>query len=90
MPIFECTAEGQEKPRMVRATSAALARRHIITAKAISADRMADLLGEGVTIEIYSADGDDEPETPPVAPAAPDPAPEPAKGRRSKVEEPVE
>lgn len=50
MPVFECRIEGEELPRLVKASSGAAARAGIVTAKAISAERMAELLAEGVTL----------------------------------------
>lgn len=54
MPVYEVNVAGDEKPRLVQAKSGAVARAHVATAKAISADRMAELIGQGVAIETAS------------------------------------
>lgn len=51
MPIFECKVAGADKPRLVKASSGAAARAHIVTAKAITAERMAELIAEDVKLE---------------------------------------
>lgn len=52
MAIFECQVRGTEAVRLVKAATSAQARDHIVSAKAISAERMADVMGEGVKLEV--------------------------------------
>jgi hypothetical protein len=65
MPVFECTIRGDDKPRLVRASSGAQARAHIVEAKPVKAERLADLLDGGATLEKAT-----------VAEPAPEPKPE--------------
>lgn len=51
MPIYECQVRGTEKPRLVKAATAAQARDHIVSAEAISAERMAELVEQGAKLE---------------------------------------
>jgi hypothetical protein len=55
MPVYEMKVAGQDKPRMVRADTPAAARNHIVTAAGITAERMAELMESGVTLEKASA-----------------------------------
>ncbi len=52
MPIFECQVRGQDPVRLVKATTSAQARDHIVSAKAISAERMAEVMEGDVKLEI--------------------------------------
>lgn len=51
MAIYELKIEGAEQPRMVKADTPAQACNHVVTATAISAERMAALLDDGVKLE---------------------------------------
>lgn len=51
MAIFECYVRGAAGVRLVKATSAAQARDHIVSAKAIGAERMSDLIDDGAKLE---------------------------------------
>jgi hypothetical protein len=51
MPVYELKVAGQDKPRMVKADTPAQARNHVVTAAGISAERMAELLDDGVKLE---------------------------------------
>jgi len=44
MPVYELKIKGASKPRIFRSESAAKARDHIVTARALSADELVDLL----------------------------------------------
>lgn len=65
MPIYGVKVRGDEKERIVRASSAAKARDHVVEAKALNAEELADAIGKGAEIETAS---EGEPE------AAPSPA----------------
>lgn len=69
MPIYEVKVRGDEKERIVRASSAAKARDHVVEAKALNAEELADAIGNGAAIETAS-EGEAE--------AAPAPADPPA------------
>ena len=69
MPIYGVKVRGDEKERIVRASSAAKARDHVVEAKALNAEELADAIGNGAAIETAS-EGDAE--------AAPAPADPPA------------
>lgn len=51
MPIYEMQVRGDDKIRLVKATTAAQARDHIVSAKPISAERMGELIESGATLE---------------------------------------
>ena len=51
MPVYELKIDGAEKPRMVKADTAAQARNTVVSATPITAERMAELLEEGVKLE---------------------------------------
>lgn len=51
MPMYEMTVAGSDTPRLVRAPTAAQASAVIVTAKAVTAERMDELLEQGVVIE---------------------------------------
>jgi hypothetical protein len=55
MPVYKVAIKGAEQPRLVRATSAAQALRHVADAETVSAEQMAELLGKGVELETASA-----------------------------------
>lgn len=67
MPIYGVKIRGDEKERIVRASSAAKARDHVVEAKALNAEELADAIGNGSTIE-NASEGEVE-----AAPAAGDP-----------------
>lgn len=67
MPIYSIKVRGEEKERIVRASSAAKARDHVVEAKALNAEELADAIGNGAAIETAS-EGEAE-----AAPAAGDP-----------------
>lgn len=69
MPIYGVKVRGEEKERIVRASSAAKARDHVVEAKALNAEELADAIGNGSAIETAS-EGKAE--------AAPSPADPPA------------
>lgn len=60
MPVYESEVRGEPKPRLVRADSAAQARAHLVTAKTVTAERMADLLADGVKLETAGAEAQAE------------------------------
>jgi hypothetical protein len=51
MPVYETTIAGVDKPRLIRADTPAAARNHVVTCRGVSAERMADLMAEGVKLE---------------------------------------
>lgn len=51
MAIFEMNIRGTDTVRLVKAATSAEARNHIVSAKAIGAERMSDLIESGVTLE---------------------------------------
>lgn len=51
MPVYKLTIEGLEKPRIVRADTAAQALNHVVSTETIKADDLADLVADGVQIE---------------------------------------
>lgn len=62
MPIYRVKVRGDEKEHIVRASSAAKARDHVVEAKALNADELADAIGNGSTIEtVTETDSDPEP-----------------------------
>lgn len=67
MPIYGVKVRGDEKERIVRASSAAKARDHVVEAKALNAEELADAIGNGAEIETAS-EGEAE-----AAPAPADP-----------------
>lgn len=71
MPIYGVKVRGDDKERIVRASSAAKARDHVVEAKALNAEDLADAIGDGAEIETAS---EGEPEA---APAGKDALPEP-------------
>ena len=54
MPIYGVKVRGEEKERIVRASSAAKARDHVVEAKALNAEELADAIGNGAEIETAS------------------------------------
>lgn len=62
MAIFECQVRGTDGIRLVKAATAVQARDHIVSAKAIGAERMADLIEGGTMLErpIPSVTADDQ------------------------------
>jgi hypothetical protein len=54
MPIYEVRKEGDDKSRMIKAKDApaALSFAKVATIKPVSAERMLELQGEGVTLEV--------------------------------------
>jgi hypothetical protein len=61
MPVYGVKVRGDDKERIVRASSAAKARDHVVEAKAMSADELADAIGKGSEIETAT---EAEPEIP--------------------------
>lgn len=59
MAIFECQVRGTDKVRLVKAATAAQARDHIVSAKAISAERMAEVMSGDVKLEVAVAPSTD-------------------------------
>lgn len=51
MPIYGVKVRGEPKERVVRASSAAKARDHVVEAKALTAEELADAIGKGAEIE---------------------------------------
>lgn len=51
MLIYEVKVRGDDKERIVRASSAAKARDHVVEAKALNAEELADAIGKGAEIE---------------------------------------
>jgi hypothetical protein len=51
MPIYGVKVRGDSKERIVRASSAAKARDHVVDAKALNAEELADAIGKGAEIE---------------------------------------
>lgn len=66
MPIYGVKVRGDGSKRVVRASSAAKARDHVVEAKALTAEEFADAIGKGAEIETAT---EEEP--------APDPAGDP-------------
>jgi len=60
MPIYGVTVRGETKERIVRASSAAKARDHVVEAKPLNAEALADAIGNGATIETAS-EGESDP-----------------------------
>lgn len=60
MPVYEVTVRGEKVSRVVRASTAAKARDHVVDAVSINADKLADLIAAGATVETAS-EGDPEP-----------------------------
>jgi len=54
MPIYRVKVRGDEKEHIVRASSAAKARDHVVEATALNADQLADAIGNGSAIETAS------------------------------------
>lgn len=79
MPIYGVKVRGDEKERIVRASSAAKARDHVVEAKALNAEELADAIGNGAEIETAS-EGEAEAAPPPADPPASEekPATDPA------------
>ena len=80
MPIYGVKVRGDDKERIVRASSAAKARDHLVEAKALNAEELADAIGKGAEIETAT---EVEPAPDPAGdppPADPDPA-TPAKAK---------
>lgn len=70
MPVYGVKVRGADETRIVRASSAAKARDHIVEAKALNGEEVADAVEKGAKIETAS-EGDPEP-----APAGDPPASE--------------
>jgi cob(I)alamin adenosyltransferase len=51
MPVYEIKVDGSDKPRMVKAATPAAARNHVARAVAISAERMSELIDDGIALE---------------------------------------
>lgn len=51
MAIYSCKVRGEEKHRLVRADTAAQARDHIVSAKPLSAEDLADEIEKGGKVE---------------------------------------
>jgi hypothetical protein len=51
MPIYKCNIKGDSKARIVRADTAAQARKHIVTVETMTAEQMADAIENGATVE---------------------------------------
>lgn len=51
MAVYECKIRGTETVRIVKAATSAQARDHIVDARPISAERMADLIEGGAKLE---------------------------------------
>ena len=63
MPIYEVKIRGDENGRVVRASSAAKARDHVVEAKALNAEELADAIAAGSAIETATeAEADTAPE----------------------------
>lgn len=56
MPVYELKIDGAEKPRMVKAATAAAARNHVVSATPITAERMSELMEDDVKLEKASAE----------------------------------
>lgn len=69
MPIYGVKVRGDEKERIVRASNAAKARDHVVEAKALNAEELADAIGNGAAIETAS-EGEAEAAPAPAAPPA--------------------
>ena len=54
MPIYGVKVRGDSNERIVRASSAAKARDHLVEAKALNAEELADAIGKGAKIETAS------------------------------------
>jgi hypothetical protein len=83
MPIYGVKVRGDEKERIVRASSAAKARDHVVEAKALNAEELADAIGNGAAIETAS-EGEAEASPAPADPPASEEKPaadEAAKGK---------
>lgn len=78
MPIYGVKVRGEPKECVVRASSAAKARDHVVEAKALTAEELADAIGKGAEIETAT-------EVEPAPDPAGDPPPAdpetPAKGK---------
>lgn len=61
MPIYGVTVRGEESSRIVRASSAAKARDHVVEAKALNGEEVADAVERGAKIETASEAADPEP-----------------------------
>jgi len=78
MPIYGVKVLGEPKERVVRASSAAKARDHVVESKALTAEELADAIGKGAEIETAT---EAEPDPAPAGdPPAADPG-TPAKGK---------
>lgn len=65
MPIFACEVLGDAKPKIVRADSAAQARAHLVSCRALKASELADLIEDGAIIQRA---GDTPPDPDPAEP----------------------
>ncbi len=55
MPVYETRIDGVEKPRLIKADTPAAARNHVVTVKGVTAERMSDLMDQGVALEKAAA-----------------------------------
>lgn len=63
MPVYSVKVRGVEGTRVVKASSAAKARDHVVEAEAMSAEELVDAITGGATIETANeAKGEPEPE----------------------------
>lgn len=51
MPVYSCKVRGEKKPRVVRASSAAQARGHLVEVETMTGEQVADAVADGVQIE---------------------------------------
>lgn len=51
MPIYRANIEGVDKPKIVRADTAAQAKSHLVKLESLSATQLADLVADGAEIE---------------------------------------
>jgi hypothetical protein len=68
MPIYSVKVRGDDTKRVVRASSAAKARDHLVEASAMNAEELADAIASGAAIETAT---EAEPEIPPATDAKP-------------------
>lgn len=54
MPVYQVKVRDDANERIVRASSAAKARDHVVDAKALNADELADAIASGAVIETAS------------------------------------
>lgn len=51
MPVYRCTVRGEDKPRIVRADTAAQARGHLVEVETMTGEQVADAVSDGTPIE---------------------------------------